>query len=89
MMENATMTENTLYRVIDNPEYADRYTLCFMGPDGPFIYGADERPFHPLGFGQYCGDWYVPEDQDIGTEVDREDLPHGTLALIKQIESEG
>jgi hypothetical protein len=83
------MTENTLYRVIDNPEYADRYTLCFMGPDGPFIYGADERPFHPLGLGQYCGEVYVPEDQDMGTEIDRADLPSGTLALVQQIESEG
>jgi len=89
MMENAKMTKNTLYRVIDNPEYADRYTLCFTGPGGPFVYGADDRPFHPLGFGQFCGEFYVPEDKSIGEEIGREDLPAGTLRLVEMIESEG
>jgi len=82
------MIENELYRVIDNPEYFDRYTLCFIGPDGPFMYGADDNPFHPLGFGQFVGEEYVPDDQDIGTEIDRDDLPEGTLRLVEQIECE-
>jgi hypothetical protein len=30
----------------------DRYTIIL--PDGD-IFGASENPFHPQGFGQYCG----------------------------------
>jgi len=77
-----------LYRVIDNPDSYDRYTLCFMGPDGPFVYGANENPFHPLGFGQFVGDYYIAEDQEIGEEISRDHLPAGTLKLIDEIESE-
>jgi hypothetical protein len=82
------MIENELYRVIDNPEYFDRYTLCFMGPDGPFIYGASDNPFHPLGFGQFCGDGYIPDDHDIGQEIPRDSLPSPVERLALMIEGE-
>jgi len=82
------MSENMLYRVIDTPDTFDRYTLCFMGPDGPFVYGASENPFHPLGFGQFCGDFYVSEDQDIGAEITRDELPPATLKLVEELEGD-
>jgi len=82
------MDKVELYRVIDNADSYDRYTLCFMGPDGPFVYGASENPFHPLGFGQFVGDYYIAEDQEIGEEISRNHLPAGTLKLIDEIESE-
>ena len=77
----------TLYRVIDNPEYFDRYTLAFMSGDGlPFIVGASVDPFHPGGFGQHCGDMYIPEDQDMGREIGFDDLPEPVQKLVSMIE---
>ena len=77
---------NTLYRVIDNPEYQDRYTLCFMDEDDkPFVYGASENPFHPMGFGQFCGELYFGEDQDLGTEIDIEDTPEPVQRLAANL----
>lgn len=80
------------YRVMDNGGATfDRYTLCFMGPDGPFCYGASENPFHPQGFGQYAGDMYFPADEefpDIGINVSIDSLPEQVQNLIKQLETE-
>jgi len=78
---------STLYRIIDNPEYFDRYTLAFLTDDGlPFIVGASVDPFHPCGFGQYCGDIYVSDDQDLGEEVAFEELPEPVQRLVTMIE---
>ena len=39
--------------ILDNQgETFDRYTI--ITPDGE-VYGASVDPFHPQGFGQYCG----------------------------------
>jgi len=76
-----------LYRIIDNPAYFDRYTLCFETLDGqPFIAGASDDPFAPGGFGQYCGDWHVPEDQDMGAEIGFDDLPEPVQRYAAMIE---
>jgi hypothetical protein len=41
------------YIVFDNKgKTYDRYTVIFWNGD---VLGASEDPFHPLGFGQYCG----------------------------------
>jgi hypothetical protein len=78
---------STLYRIIDNPEYFDRYTLAFLTDDGlSFIVGASVDPFAPGGFGQYCGDWHVPEDQDMGAEISFDDLPEPVQRYAAMIE---
>jgi hypothetical protein len=42
------------YLILDNGgETYDRYTIVNLS-DGDMI-GANETPFHPMGFGQYCG----------------------------------
>ena len=39
--------------ILDNKgETFDRYTIILPNGD---CYGASENPFHPQGFGQYCG----------------------------------
>ena len=50
---------DNLCRILDaGPDCYDRYTLVVCHDDDDMsyeMYGADENPFHPLGFGQYCG----------------------------------
>ncbi len=44
--------------IFDNGgETLDRFTL--VNKKGA-CYGFSEKPFHPLGFGQYCGEVTVP-----------------------------
>lgn len=39
--------------ILDNKgETYDRYTIILSDGD---CYGASDNPFHPMGFGQYCG----------------------------------
>lgn len=43
--------------IFDNEgETADRFTII-VKHDGT-VFGASCHPFHPLGFGQFCGDVY-------------------------------
>lgn len=77
-----------LYRVIDNPDYFDRFTLCFASNEGPFVYGASENPYHPQGFGQYGGDMYFGPDQTLGEEIPRDELPEPVQRLVASIEGE-
>ena len=43
--------------VFDNKgKTIDRFTIVFKEPFTGSLYGCSENPFHPLGFGQYCGD---------------------------------
>jgi len=58
-----------------------------MTMDGqPFIVGASSDPFSPGGIGQYCGDWYIPEDQDIGHELAFDDLPEPVQRFVAMID---
>ena len=48
---NDTKMEN--FKIFDNcGKTIDRYTL--INDDGD-VFGFDDNPFYPLGFGQYCG----------------------------------
>lgn len=47
------MTKHNLVCFDNGGETFDRYTILNTA-DGEMI-GASERPFHPLGFGQCCG----------------------------------
>lgn len=80
-----------LYAVTDNGgDTLDRFSLWFMSDDGPFVYGASEYPFHPCGFGQYCGDLSIDTDDydgEVGDLVDQYTLPEDVQRLINQIEA--
>lgn len=47
-------------------ETIDRYTIVF--PDGD-LYGCNDRPFHPQGFGQFCGNITDPSFKGCGRTV--------------------
>lgn len=83
--------------VLDNGgKTYDRYTII-QKPCGT-LYGANEDPFHPMGFGQYCGevsgdvDDYIEDAIEkpewLGEVVKYEDLPEGTQNYITQILSD-
>jgi len=64
----------THFKIFDNGgETADRYTLINKDRE---IFGFDNNPFSPTGFGQYCGD--VPKNmttfEHLGTEIKLKDL---------------
>lgn len=85
------MTEQpTLVSVLDNGgETYDRYTITIDEPDlGWQMYGANENPFHPMGFGQFVGDGGFPdtdENPEIGLPIDFESLPEATQRYINQL----
>jgi hypothetical protein len=57
MNHDLPKTQSTMknkYLILDDGgETLDRYTIVNL-KDGEMI-GASDDPFHPLGFGQYCG----------------------------------
>jgi len=58
------------FRIFDNGgKTLDRYTL--INSDGD-VFGFDEHPFHPLGFGQYCGNanqWSSKSTKRLGKRI--------------------
>lgn len=69
-----------LLSILDNGgETFDRYTISIISGDGEyFCFAASEDPFHPQGFGQYCGDYGFPdtdENEDIGVNISFEECP--------------
>ena len=66
----------TLHSIYDNGGATlDRYTINIIDDESGMVamFGSSENPAHPLGFGQYCGDYlYTPEDED---EINFYELP--------------
>lgn len=53
----------------------DRYTI-YVSTDIASIYGASENPYHPQGFGQFCGNLIPGKNSDhLGAIVPIESLP--------------
>ena len=82
-----------LYRIIDNPEYFDRYTLAFVSSDNtPFTVLTSADPFHYDSPGHDPGDVmaysgvYVSSDQDMGEEIGFDDLPEPVQRYAAMIE---
>jgi len=49
-----TITEKEIFVFDNGGETLDRYTIIFK--EDASLFGASENPFHPQGFGQYCGE---------------------------------
>lgn len=70
-------------RIFDNGgETFDRYTL--ITPDD-FIFGFSSEPFHPQGFGQFCGEWQGGSTRHLGKKVTIESLPINAQKYVKHI----
>lgn len=72
----------------------DRYTLLFVESDDSekfHCWGSSEHPFHPQGFGQYCGEFDSREEaEDFVTNFPDEmitplDLPEDVYRLFVQL----
>jgi hypothetical protein len=79
------MSETKRWLIFDQGgTVVDRYTL--FDSKTRSMWGADECPFHPLGFGQYCGELQAESGTDhLGMELELEDLPEETKAYFSQI----
>lgn len=73
-------------RIYDNEgQTFDRYTVVYM--DDPITdktysaRGMSERPFHPLGFGQWCE---AMVGKHLGKEITFEELPAQCQELVQQ-----
>ena len=68
----------TKYKIYDNGgETMDRYTLRIPieGHQNKY-HGFNECPFHPQGFGQYCGEYNTERSyKHLGKLIKLEDLP--------------
>lgn len=64
----------------------DRYTIILKDKS---MFGSSQMPFHPLGFGMYCGDWQGGKGstRHLGKKVeDIKTLPKQVQKYIKYLE---
>jgi hypothetical protein len=77
--------KNTKYTIYDDGGATiDRYTLRLWADNSMYAFNAS--PFHPQGFGQYCGTY--PRSQTykhLGKRIDLLDLPEQAQRYVKQI----
>lgn len=59
----------------------DRFTII-IGDD---MFGASDNPFHPLGFGQYCGDAPHGDLSFLGKKVNLKNLPEDVRRYINYL----
>jgi hypothetical protein len=76
-------------RVYDNRgKSVDRYTLVIPSLNTPRTneyFGFNEAPFHPQGFGQYCGEYpYARSYKHLGKLIPIESLPEQARQYVKQ-----
>jgi hypothetical protein len=70
------------YRIFDNGgKTIDRYTL--IAPDGS-LYGFNSEPYHPQGFGQYCGDWHGGSTRHLGKRITIDQLSESAQKFVKE-----
>jgi hypothetical protein len=82
-------------RIYDNGgKTFDRYTFVFPSLDVPRnndYYGSSENPFHPQGFGQFCGECPYPEHRNyrhLGKLIPPESLPEQARKWFEQIKKD-
>ena len=61
----------------------DCYTL--ITPDGS-VFGFNDAPYHPQGFGQFCGDFgnTLSSYRHLGKLIKIEDLPEDAQRFVKE-----
>jgi len=70
------------YRIRDNRgKTIDRYTLI---TEDRQMYAFNEIPFHPQGFGQYCGEFEGSDTRYLGKIIDIQDLPEQAQKFVKE-----
>jgi hypothetical protein len=80
-------------RVYDNGgKTFDRYTLLIPSLNTPRkneYFGFNENPFHPQGFGQFCGEYhYESSYKHLGKLIPIENLPEQARKYVEQISKE-
>jgi len=76
-------------RIYDNGgKSADRYTLVVPSIDEPGkldMYGFNEDPYYPLGFGQYAGSYHrMGSYSHLGKLIQFEDLPDQAQRYVRE-----
>lgn len=73
-------------RIYDNGgETVDRYTVVVTENEGRIaVYGMSDRPFHPQGFCQFCGDEVSQEFLDTQTEIEFDALNMDVQSAIRE-----
>ena len=76
-------------RIYDNGGRSiDRYTLVVPSVNEPGeldMYGFNDNPYHPQGFGQYAGSYDVmPSYSHLGRLVSYEDLPAQAQKFVRE-----
>lgn len=70
-------------RIFDNGgESYDRYTLI---TNDNSIFGFNDNPFDPQGFGQYCGEWVGGSTTHLGERIEIANLPKRAQQYVNQI----
>jgi hypothetical protein len=72
------------YKIFESKmKVADRFTLINVDGD---VFGFDEMPFHPLGFGQYCGNvdqWKTKSTKHLGKRITIEQLSNQARIFVQ------
>ena len=72
------------YKIFESKmKVADRFTLINVDGD---VLGFDEMPFHPLGFGQYCGNvdqWKTKSTKHLGKRITIEQLSNQARIFVE------
>ena len=82
------MKKRKIYIFDNGGETIDRYTIIF--PDYE-MWGADENPYFPLGFGQYCGKFTCgrvnlrANTKHLGKPIKLEELSEKTQKFVREI----
>lgn len=85
------MEQELKFTIFDNDgNTCDRYTIIFDNGD---VYGFDENPFHPLGFGQFSHDGenyekYIEtakKEGHLGEIIQFEDLTEKAQQYVNQL----
>ena len=75
-------TRNKVTRIFDNGGGTiDRYTLITY--DG-MVYSFNDNPYHPQGFGQYCGQWKGGSTHHLGKKISTANLPENAQRFVKE-----
>ena len=87
--EQIPRPKHSLIRVYDNGgKSIDRYTLVIPSLNTPRkneYYGFNENPFHPQGFGQFSGEYYLLKNYDhLGKIIPIETLPEQARKYVEQ-----
>ena len=71
-------------KIFNNPQYSDRYTAIFFGKKNYLqMIGFNDFPYHPMGFGQHCGEWKGGDDfSELGKQIALDDLSNDAQKFV-------